>query len=223
MNGEHDISRETDTWCLDCFQSHHPAATERLVETLGRRHGSLDGQATNVLPSLLQQRDKVVDGQHDVGNQLLRGHADVADSDSQAENLLELELDGGLDLVDLASQVVVVGDRGGELAGLGETGTEETRDLLDQGLGSDESVVLAGQLLDELLVLVELLQVVGGHGVNTAVLRTIDIELVTEDADRHVGARDGGQLDSAGETLVTLRVIVLQADLKLDGLCKDVC
>ena len=36
--------------------------------------------------------------------------------------------------------------------------------------------------------------------------------------DAHVGAGDRGQTDGAGETLVTLRVIVLQADLKLNGL-----
>lgn len=38
---------------------------------------------------------------------------------------------------------------------LGETGSEQTRDLLDQSLGSQESVVLLGELFDELLVLVE--------------------------------------------------------------------
>lgn len=51
-------------------------------------------------------------------------------------------------------------------------------------------------------------------------LGTVQIVLVTQDADGHVGARDGGQLDCAGETLITLRIIVLQADLKLDGLEK---
>lgn len=101
---------------------------------------------------------------------------------------------------------------------LGQTGTQETRNLLDKSLGSDESIVLASELLDELLVLVQLLQVIGGHGVDTTVLGTIEIVLVTQDADGHVGARDAGQLDGARETLVTLRVIVLQADLKLDGL-----
>lgn len=50
-------------------------------------------------------------------------------------------------------------DRSGELSGLGETRTQETRDLLDESIGGDESVVLACELLDELLVLVELLQV----------------------------------------------------------------
>lgn len=105
-----------------------------------------------------------------------------------------------------------------ELLTLGQAGTQETRDLLDKSVGSEESIVLAGELLDELLVLVQLLQVVGGHGVDTAVLGTVDIVLVTQDADGHVGARNAGQLDGAGETLVTLGVIVLQADLELDRL-----
>lgn len=34
----------------------------------------------------------------------------------------------------------------------------------------------------------------------------------------HARARDTGQLDGAGETLVTLRVIVLEADLEFDSL-----
>lgn len=51
-------------------------------------------------------------------------------------------------------------------------------------------------------------------------LSPIDIVLVSEDADAHIGARHAGQLDSAGETLVTLGIIVLQANLKLDSLKK---
>ena len=35
--------------------------------------------------------------------------------------------------------------------------------------------------------------------------------------DAHAGARDGGQLDGARETLVTLGIIVLEADLEFDG------
>ena len=38
---------------------------------------------------------------------------------------------------------------------LGKTGAEETRDLLDQSLGSQEGIVLLRQLLDELFVLVK--------------------------------------------------------------------
>ena len=92
-------------------------ATENLVETLGGRHGSLDDKAANVLPALLEQGDQVVDGEHEVGNQLLLVHANVADGDTKAQHLLELELDGGLDVGDLLLHVLGVGDGGGELAG----------------------------------------------------------------------------------------------------------
>lgn len=97
---------------------------------------------------------------------------------------------------------------------LGQTGTEQTGNLLDEGVGGDEGIVLARELLDELLVLVELLEIVGAHGVDTAVLGTINVVLVTEDADGHAGAGDRGELDGARETLVTLGVIVLEADLE---------
>ncbi len=66
----------------------------------------------------------------------------------------------------------------------GETRTEKTRDLLDQGIRRQESVVLACQLLDELLVLVQLLEIVGGHGVDAVVLGSIDVMLVTEDTGK---------------------------------------
>lgn len=66
------------------------------------------------MPSLLQQRDEVVDGQHDVGDQLVLSHTDIADSNTHAQDLLQLELDGGLDLVDLGAEIFVVGDWGRE-------------------------------------------------------------------------------------------------------------
>ena len=159
--------------------THHP---DNLVQSLRRRHRSLDGQAAHVLPTLLQQRHKIVDSQHDVGDQLILGHADIAHGNTHAQHLLELELDRALDLVDLVVQVFGVGDGRGELAGLGETRAEETGDLLDESVGGNEGVVLAGELLDELFVLVEFLQIVRGHGVDAEVLGAVDVVLVTEDA-----------------------------------------
>ena len=172
---------------------------KNLVQTAGRRHGSLDDKATNVLPALLKQRDEVVDGKHDVSDELVLGHADVTNGNTKAENLLKLELDGGLDVGDLGVHVLAVGERGREFTGwtlldavkdggidevhtLGETRTKETRDLLDQTLGSKEGIVLASKLLDELLVLVQLLQVIGGHAIDAVVLGTVKIVLVTENA-----------------------------------------
>lgn len=75
---------------------------------------------------LLQQRDKEVDRQHGVGHDLVLGHVDVADGDTETEDLLELELDGRSDFIDLSSEILRVRDRGGEFTSLGETGTEET-------------------------------------------------------------------------------------------------
>jgi hypothetical protein len=63
---------------------------------------------------------------------------------------------------------------------LGQTGTQETGNLLDEGVGSKEGIVLASKLLDELLVLVELLQVISGHGIDAVVLGTVEIVLVTK-------------------------------------------
>jgi hypothetical protein len=54
--------------------------------------------------------------------------------------------------------------------------------LLDKSVGSDEGIVLACELLDQLLVLVELLEIVRRHGIDSTVLGTIDIMLVTENA-----------------------------------------
>jgi len=48
-------------------------------------------------------------------------------------------------------------------------------------------------------------------------LRTV---LIAQNADGHSRARDGWKLDSSRETLVTLGIIILQADLKLNSLEK---
>lgn len=58
--------------------------------------------------------------------------------------LLHLEFDGGFDLVHLGIHVLIVGEQGGEFASLVQPRTQDTRDLLDQRLGSQEGVVLLG-------------------------------------------------------------------------------
>jgi len=75
-----------------------------------------------------------------------------------------------------------VGDGRGEFAGLGEAGAEDTGDLLDEGLGREESVVLARKLLDQFFVLVEFLEVFRRHSVDAVVLGAINVVLVAEDA-----------------------------------------
>lgn len=48
--------------------------------------------------------------------------------------LLHLEFDSRLDLVHLGHHVLIVGEQGGELAGLVQPRSQDTRDLLDQRL-----------------------------------------------------------------------------------------
>ena len=89
-----------------------------LVEPLDLAHGGLDVKRPHVLPVLLQKRDQEVHGQMDVLDQLLVRHADVSDGDGETKDLLHLELDGGLQVVGLGGQVVVVSHQGWELASL---------------------------------------------------------------------------------------------------------
>ena len=97
------------------------------VKSLDRSHGRLDVQGLHVLPVLLQQGDEEVHGEMDVLYELLLGHLHIAHRHGEAENLLHLELDGGLQVGDLGRQVVAVGHQGGELPGLRLTNIRSVR------------------------------------------------------------------------------------------------
>ena len=73
-------------------------------------------EGLDVLPVLLQKGHQEVHGQVDVLSQLLLGHLNVSNGNIQAENLLHLELDGGLQVEHLRLKVIGVGDKAGELA-----------------------------------------------------------------------------------------------------------
>jgi len=71
-----------------------PHHVRDLIQPLWRRHRSLDRQTPHVLPPLLQQADQVIDSQHNIGDQLVLGHAHIPHSDTQAQDLLQLKLNG---------------------------------------------------------------------------------------------------------------------------------
>ena len=75
-------------------------------------------EGLDILPVLLQQGHQEVHGQVDVLSQLFLSHLNVSNSNIQAENLLHLELDGGLQVEHLRLDVIGVGDQAGELASL---------------------------------------------------------------------------------------------------------
>jgi len=174
----------------------------------------------DVLPVLLQEGHKEVDAQHDISQHLVLSHLDVSYGNAQAQNFLQLELYRAPDLGELVVEIFRVGDRSRELAGLGQTGSEQTGDLTNERLRRKEGVVFLGEFLNELLVLVELLQVVNRHVLKLNLFRAINVGRISENADRHARTRDIRELDSTRETLVALRVVVLQPNLKLDRLDK---
>lgn len=182
-----------------------------------RSHGRLDVDATNVLPLLLQQTGKEVSSKLSVDDNFLLLHTDVSDRDVKAHDLLHLELDGGLDLIDLSLHVITSGDESGELSCLGKTGTKKTRDLLDHVVRGHEEIVSLGKLLDQLLVLVELLQVLNTHVVNTDAIGLLTVGSISKNTALKVGAGNGRKLEGSGETLVTDRIVVLQRNLGFDG------
>lgn len=74
-----------------------------------------------------------------------------------------------------------------------KTGTEKSGNLLDDGLGSEEGIVALGKLLDELLVLVELLELIGGFRLNADLVGLIDMLGITDDADLLLWSGDVGE------------------------------
>ena len=82
----------------------HPNSTaqhDNLVQPEGLAHAALDVKAAHILPVLLQQRHQKVDAHLNVDVQVLLSHGHIADCHSHAQHLLQLELDGGLDLIHL--------------------------------------------------------------------------------------------------------------------------
>ena len=181
-------------------------------------HGALDVQVLDVLPVLLQQGDQEVGGHEDVLDELFLSEVDVSDSDTQTQNLLQLELDGlPLDIHELL-KVSSGLEEEGELLGSVQSGTEDTGNGTDEGLRGEEDIVSLGHLLNGLLVLVEGLQLLDALAVNSEGLSLVAIGLVTENAKLEVGLARMSQDKGGLETLVASGVIVLQRDLELDGL-----
>lgn len=169
------------------------------------------------MPVLLEQGDQEVDGKHGVGDEFVFSHANVADGNTQAQNLLQLELDGGLGFFNLGLHVIRVGNGRGELTSLVQTGTEQTGNLLDDGFRGQENVIAGSKLLDFLLALVQLLQVVRRAEINTQSLGLVAVDFITQNADAQVGTRNVGETDGTGETLVTVGIVVLQTDLEFNS------
>ena len=191
--------------------------TGGLVDTGSRAHGSLNVEGLDVLPVLLEEGNEEVDTQHGVGNEFVIRHFNVTDSDTQAQDLLELELDGSLSFLNLGSQIVRVGNGRGELTSLVQTGTQKTGNLLNDDIGSKEEIVRSSELLDFLLTLVQLFQIFSRTEINSQLFSLIAVNIITQNANLQAGTGSVGKTDGSGETLIVLNVVVLQTDLEFDS------
>jgi len=195
----------------------------RCLETIDperRTHGTLDVQTLDLLPVLGQEGDEEVDGQVDVGDDLFLGHADVGDGNTHAKGFLtfQLELHGGLLSDDLLSYIFVGAQDGGKLAGLVQSGTQETRDLSNQGSGGQEGAKLLSKLLHQFLVLVHFLQLILVVDSDFGVLALSFVFGVSKNANSEFGTRNIWQFDTATESLILLRIIILEGHLEFNGL-----
>jgi len=204
-------------WILDRKKRIIRTNKRKLEKALTGTHGTLDVERANVLPILLEERDEEIDGETDVGRQIVGLHGDVTRGHRQAEDLFKLELDRGLQFLDLGHHIVSVSDHRWELAGFVQSGTQNTWNLLDEGVGGQKGVVLLGELFDQFLVLVQLLQRLLVHARDAVGRGLIAMLLISEDADGEFRPRDMTQLHGTRESFFLLGIVVLQVDLKLDG------
>jgi len=105
-------------------------------------HRRLDVSGFQVLPVLLEERNQEVEGHDSVLADLIFGHLSVANAGTKAKNLLQLELDGRLELGNLGWEVVSLCNGRWELTRTIHVGADETRDGLDDGLRGQEGIIL---------------------------------------------------------------------------------
>jgi len=195
-----------------------PLPLQLEVDLEARSHGTLQVQSTNVLPVLFQQGRQKVGGQDDVDFDLFSGVANVRDGNVQAQNFLHLELDGGTKFVNLALECFAGTDDRREFTGTIQAWAQKTRDLLDQGRGGKEAIVLSGQFFHQLLVLFHLGQISFSHSVDAFSLGTLAILLGTQQAVLEARFWDSWELEGTSETFVLGRVISFQRNLQFNSL-----
>lgn len=192
--------------------------THLEVDLLRRTHGGLDVHHLDVLPLLLQQRHKEVAGKNDIALQLILVQFDMTHSNGQTQHLLHLELDGVQKSVDLLLRILTVGNDRGELSSSVQTRSHDTRKLLNESIGSEESVVLLSELTNQLLVLVEVGNLIHVHARDSLLLADLLVLIVDENTNIHMRTSGVRKLERTRETLVLGGINLLEGDLKLDSL-----
>ena len=171
---------------------------------------------------LLEEGSEEVKGHDDVLSKLFVVHGLVTGGNVKAGNLLQLPLDGSLDVVDLLLNRLVVSDWLREHTNSVKNWTEDDWDLLDEGISGKQEGVFLGPLLDLLLVLVELLESihVGDINLNLGLGDLISVLLIGNNADLEVWSWDVRKSDGTDESLILLWIVILKSNLELDSLAE---
>ena len=181
-------------------------------------HGWVEDDGTDALPVLLKKGGDVVASKHDVLENLLFGHTNVGDWDTESDGLLQPELGCLTDFIDDISNLIGGTDGGRELTSPVEGWAEGLTKGLDDTFGGKEEVVSLSPVLDWLLLLVKAVKEGGIEASDTHLTSLLAVELVTDDTNTEVWTDDMWELDGTDKTLVLGDVVALQADLEIDGL-----
>jgi len=184
-----------------------------LIDSMRFSHGALDVKRLDVLPILLEQRDKEVDSHGDVGDKLVLTVFDVSDSNTKTQHFLQLELHSASNGRHLGFHVFVRSQQCWKLSCFVQTWSKDSGDLTQHCLTGKKRVILLGEFLDKFLVLVEFLESLNVFEFDSDLGGLIVVDLVSQNAKRQSWFAFDWQLDRSTETLVLLWIVVLQADL----------
>ena len=178
------------------------------VDPVRLAHARLNVDRSDVLPSLLEQGNEIVDGHVDVVSELFSVELESSHGAAETDALLQLELDGVLQLLNLGHDLLSFVHGDGELAHLDQHVSEQLVNLLDDDVRTQEHIVLLGPLSDLGLFLIEGLETLDVDKVEASILGLLIVHGATKHANLEGRIDLVGQLDGSVELLVLFEVVL---------------
>lgn len=129
---------------------------------------------------------------------------------AETDALLQLELDGVLQLLNLGHDLLSFVHGDGELAHLDQHVSEQLVNLLDDDVRTQEHIVLLGPLSDLGLFLIEGLETIDVDKVEASILGLLIVHGATKHANLHrLGKYLEGRIDLVGQLDGSVELLVL--------------
>ena len=138
-----------------------------------------------------------------------------------AKNFLKLEFDCCLDFIDSILQWFFVGNDAWEHTNFIECWSHNLWKFLCNGISGKKEIVFLCPLLDDFLVFVEFGDCINVDCVKTECLCLFDVVNVSNNADFIGILANAWKSESSRKSLVLLGIVVLEANLKFDGLSES--